>query len=78
MPEWMLWVIPCLFTLVFARVITRQAFGAQRPIAEDVCPSSHRDAVPVEDVDGNLVAWLCVDPNCGRQLPGDRRLTSPE
>ena len=28
----------------------------------------HRNAVPVDDVDGNRVAWLCVDPDCGEQL----------
>lgn len=33
------------------------------------CPSKHRNAVPVDDVDGNRVAWLCVDPGCGEQLP---------
>lgn len=35
----------------------------------------HRDAVPVDDVDGNRVAWLCIDPDCGEQLPGDWTLS---
>src|ERR1700722_5004120 len=35
----------------------------------------HRDATPVDDVDGNRVAWLCTDPGCGEQLPADWRLS---
>ena len=31
------------------------------------CPSGHREAVPVEDLDGETVAALC--PDCDRQLP---------
>jgi hypothetical protein len=42
---------------------------------KDPCPSKHRDAVPVDDVDGNRVAWLCVDPGCGEQLPAEWRLS---
>lgn len=35
----------------------------------------HRDAEPVDDVDGNRVAWLCVDPGCGEQLAVDWELS---
>lgn len=79
MPEWTLWAIPCLFTLVFAQFIIGQVLRTRRPLAaEQVCPSSHRDAVSVEDVDGELVAWLCLDLHCGKQLPKDWRPCSPE
>lgn len=35
------------------------------------CPTSHRNAVPVEDLLGERVATLC--PDCDRQLPADWR-----
>lgn len=75
MPEWTLWLIPCVFALVFGYTVAAGALRSRRPrIGEqqeqgEVCPSGHRDAVSVEDVDGELVAWLCVDPDCGEQLP---------
>lgn len=31
------------------------------------CPTAHRNAVPVETTDGELVAALC--PDCDQQLP---------
>lgn len=35
------------------------------------CPSAHAAAVPVDDLTGELVAWLC--PDCDKQLPADWR-----
>jgi hypothetical protein len=32
-------------------------------------PCAHPGAVPVESLDGEVVAWLCPAPDCGRQLP---------
>lgn len=32
-------------------------------------PCAHPDAVPVEALTGEVVAWLCPAPDCGRQLP---------
>lgn len=77
MPEWTLWLIPCVFALVFAYTVVIGALRADQPgtgSVEALCPSRHRDAVSVEDVDGELVAWLCTDPDCGAQLPKDWRL----
>jgi hypothetical protein len=78
MPEWSLWLIPCVFALVFGYTVVLGAARARRPqqaavaqAAEAQCPSRHRDAVSVQDVAGELVAWLCVDPACGGQLPKD-------
>ncbi len=81
MPEWTLWMIPCVFALVFAYTVvagavrTRRAEAGEQP-SRPSCPSGHRDAVPVEGLDGELVAWLCVDPECGRQLSKDWPLPS--
>lgn len=33
------------------------------------CPRAHTAAVPVDDLTGELVAWLC--PDCDQQLPAD-------
>lgn len=67
-------MIPCVFTLVFAYTVVTGVVRPRQPRAlEEPCPSGHRDAVSVEDVDGELVAWLCVDPGCGDQLPRDWR-----
>jgi hypothetical protein len=76
MPEWTLWLIPCVFALVFACTVVSGAARATRQAraGERSCPSGHRDAVSVEDLDGELVAWLCLDPGCGEQLPRDWRL----
>ena len=80
MPEWTLWLVPCVFTVVFACTIAREALLAcpARTAGLPSCPSRHRDAVPVEDVEGELVAWLCVDPVCGEQLPKDWRFSISE
>ena len=80
MPEWSLWLIPCVFAFVFAWVIAPEVARTRRPRdgEERGCPSGHRDAVPVEDVRGELVAWLCADPGCGEQLPTDWRLPSAD
>jgi hypothetical protein len=76
MPEWTLWLIPCLFTLMFAYTVALGVLRTGRArTGRDACPSRHRGAVPVEDVCGELVAWLCVDPRCGEQLPREWRLT---
>jgi hypothetical protein len=75
MPEWSLWLIPCVFAIVFGYTVVVGAVRAPQARAEArPCPSRHRDAVSVEDVEGELVAWLCVDPGCGEQLPKDWRL----
>ena len=72
MPEWTLWLIPCVFALVFAYTIIPEIAKTRRPRdGRALCPSRHRDAVPVQDVAGEHVAWLCVDPDCGEQLPKD-------
>ena len=76
MPEWTLWLIPCVFALVFAYTMVAGAIRMRPAQAgeEPSCPSAHRDAVSVEDLNGELVAWLCLDPGCGEQLPKDWRL----
>ena len=77
MPEWTLWLIPCVFALVFGYTVVAGAARTRQAQAGEgvcLCPSRHRDAVSVEDVDGELVAWLCVEPGCGEQLPKDWRL----
>lgn len=77
MPEWTLWLTPSVFALVFGYAVITGAERARRaPIGEESCPSRHRDVVSVEDVDGELVAWLCVDPDCGEQLPRDWRCSA--
>jgi hypothetical protein len=47
--------------------ITCEHAGAR--ISALSCPVAHTTAVPVDDVAGQLVAWLC--PTCDRQLPAD-------
>lgn len=39
------------------------------------CPAEHRNAVPVEDLLGEVVAWLC--PDCDRQLAEKPPLAPP-
>lgn len=79
MPAWTLWLIPSAFTAVFAGTVGRELRRTRRlPTGDGPCPSEHRDAVPVEAVDGELVAWLCTDPECGGQLPKDWRISRPD
>lgn len=39
------------------------------------CPAAHRNAVPVEDLEGETVAALC--PDCDRQLPPEWASAEP-
>lgn len=39
------------------------------------CPRAHAAAVPVDDLTGEVVAWLC--PHCDKQLPADWELPPP-
>ena len=32
-------------------------------------PCQHRNSVPVQTLDGEVVGWLCRNPGCGKRLP---------
>ncbi len=61
-------------TAVAEALSIADAIGEQ-PVQQDPSPCRHPRAVPVTDVLGERVAWLCPDPpqGCGAQLdPGER------
>jgi hypothetical protein len=52
-----------------ADVIVDRALEPSRyiPLAEGPC--KHRRILPVLNKDGDLLAWLCQNPHCSKQLP---------
>ncbi|HEV7215208.1 MAG TPA: hypothetical protein VGP33_08775 [Chloroflexota bacterium] len=51
---------------IFGGISTAQ-FAAN--LSTLTCPRAHTAAVPVDDVTGEHVAWLC--PDCDKQLPAE-------
>ena len=57
--------------------LARARARAARPLVPDAGPRPlpgacvHRRVKQVRDMDGNLVAWLCLKEGCEKQLPAD-------